>query len=270
VAESSLLAIDRARVFVAERGSRFDRLFLATVLGEREVEDLARAIESGQDERGAIRRPADHGEESLEADVGSTVAALGYLEAVRRLDLPLVERAVAFLSASQRSDGSWCATEGDSEEERLVLTGAVCGILANAPCARDSVLRAASGFMESLWVAERRRSSAYDVAVAYLQVMTNFPTDLADQVLQHWGRQLERGYRAGKLDAVHAARVFVLCDVHALPGARIDSREAVAALLATQQEDGGWAGGAGADPRARIAATLDAVVALRWLVRNAG
>ncbi len=36
-------------------------------------------------------------------------------------------------------------------------------------------------------------------------------------------------------------------------------------MLATQQEDGGWSAPAEADPRARVAATLDAIVALRWL-----
>jgi hypothetical protein len=265
MAESPMLAFDRARSFVAERGSRFDRLFLETVLGDQDAGALAWAIEFGQDERGAIRPLPGCGEEGSETGVESTVAALGYLEAVRRLDLPLVERAVAFLSAQQREDGSWCAAEGASEQERLVLSGTVCGILAKAPCVRDSVLRAASRFLESLWEAERVQGSNYAAIAAYLRVMTNSPTDLADEVVQYCGRALERGYRAGKLDAVRTARVFVLCEVHALPGARIRSEEAVAALLATQQEDGGWSAPAEADPRARIAATLDAIVALRWL-----
>ena len=265
MAESPMLAFDRARSFVADSGCRFDRLFLETVLGDRDVEALAGEIESGQDERGAIRPLRGCGEEGSEAGVESTVAALGYLEAVRRLDRPLVERAVAFLSAQQREDGSWCAAEEASEQERLLLSGTVCGILAKTPCVRDSVLRAATRFLDSLWAAERVQGSNYAAIAAYLRVMTNSPTDLADEVVQYCGRALERGYRARKLDAVRTARVFVLCEVQALPGARIRSDEAVAALLATQEEDGGWAAPAEADPRARIAATLDAVVALRWL-----
>jgi hypothetical protein len=259
-----MLAFDRARSFVVGRGSRFDRLFLETVLGDRDMAALASAIESGQDERGALG-PLGCEEEGSEPGVESTAAALGYLEALRRLDLPLVERAVAFLSAQQWEDGSWSAAEGTSEEERLVLSGTVCGILAKTPWVRDSVLRAASGFLESRWTAERIQGSNYAAIAAYLRVVANFPTDSADQVLQYCGRALERGYRAGKIDAVRTARVFVLCDAHALPGARIHAEEAVAALLATQQEDGGWPAPAESDPRARIAATLDAVVALRWL-----
>jgi hypothetical protein len=267
MAESLMLAFDRARSFVADNGSRFDRLFLETVLGDGNVEALARAIESGQDQRGAIRPLSGRGGDGSEAGVESTVAALGYLEAVRRLDLPVVERAVAFLSAQQREDGSWCGAEGASEEERLVLSGTACGILAKAPCVRESVLRAATRFLESLWAAERVQGSNYAAIAAYLRVMTNSPTDLADEVLQYCGRALERGYRARKLDAVRTARVFVLCEVQALPGARIRSDEAMAALLATQEEDGGWPVDGEADPRLRVAATLDAVVALRWLGR---
>ena len=45
MAESLLLAFDRARSFVAESGSRFDRLFLETVLGDRDVGALAAEIE---------------------------------------------------------------------------------------------------------------------------------------------------------------------------------------------------------------------------------
>jgi len=265
MAESPMLAFDRARSFVAERGSRFDRLFLETVLGDRDVEALAGEIESRQDERGAIRPLPGRGEEGSEAGVESTVAALGYLEAVHRLDLPLVERAVAFLSAQQCEDGSWCAAEGSGEEARLVLSGTVCGTLAKTLCVRDSVLRAGTRFLDSMWAAERVQGSNYAAIAAYLRVMTNSPTDLADEVLQYCGRALERGYRARKLDAVRTARVFVQCEVQALPGARIRSEEAVAALLATQEEDGGWPVDVEADPRVRIAATLDAVVALRWL-----
>lgn len=265
MAESLLLAFDRARSFVAEGGSRFDRLFLETVLGDRDPEALAAEIGSREDQRGAIRPIPGRGEEGSEAGVESTVAALGYLEAVRRLDLPLVERAVAFLSAQQCEDGSWRAAEAASEEARLVLSGTVCGILAKTPFVRDSVLRAATRFLDSMWAAERVQGSNYAAITAYLRVMTNSPTDLADEVLHYCGRALERGYRAGKLDAVRAARIFVLCEVQALPGARIRSDEAVAALLATQREDGGWDAPPEGGPGARVAATLDAVVALRWL-----
>jgi len=270
MAESPLLAFDRARVFVAEQGRRFDLLLVETALGDRDVGGLAGALEAAQDERGAIRLPSERRADGPQADVESTVAALSHLEAVRRLDLPLVERAAAYLFAEQRDDGSWRPGEGAAPEEVLAISGTACGILAKAPCARDSVLRAASWFLESQWTAGRVEVSAYEVLVAYLRAMTSYPTELADEVLRHCGRALERGYRARSLDAVRTARVFARCEVQALPGARIRAGEAVAALLAAQQDDGGWPGETEADPRAPIAATLEAVVALRWLSGNAG
>ena len=84
---------------------------------------------------------------------------------------------------------------------------------------------------------------------------------MAGSPLLAFDRALERGYRARSLDAVRTARVFARCEVQALPGSRIRAGEAVAALLAAQQEDGGWPGDTEADSRARVAATLEAVVA---------
>jgi len=58
-------------------------------------------------------------------------------------------------------------------------------------------------------------------------------------------------------DDPSTAALFVACDAHALPGARLRADEAAAALLAEQTSDGGWPGGAGD--------TLEALRALRFL-----
>ena len=71
-----MLGFDRARSFVAAKGTRSDRLFLETVLGDRDVGALASVIGSGQDERGAVRVPSGKGVGDPWTDLERTVAAL--------------------------------------------------------------------------------------------------------------------------------------------------------------------------------------------------
>ena len=73
--------------------------------------------------------------------------------------------------------------------------------------------------------------------------------DVADEALQWCGRELERGFRIGAFDAVRVARVFVLCDAPALPGARLAAAEVREALLRAQGPRTA-ASAAGAPPRA--------------------
>ena len=85
---------------------------------------------------------------------------------------------------------------------------------------------------------------------------------MADEALQWCGRELERGFRTGSIDAVRTARVFALCDAAALPGARLRADEVAAALLREQDSDGAF----GAEP-ARLRATCEAALGLRQLAR---
>jgi hypothetical protein len=56
----------------------------------------------------------------------------------------------------------------------------------------------------------------------------------------------------------------VLCRAHALPGAKLDARELVPALLADQAGDGGFGAAGGPEPE-RVERTLDAMLALARL-----
>jgi hypothetical protein len=66
-------------------------------------------------------------------------------------------------------------------------------------------------------------------------------------------------------DAVRTARVFALCKAHALPGSRLAAPELVAHILDEQMDDGGYASPGDSNNRARVAQTLDALVALERL-----
>jgi hypothetical protein len=85
------------------------------------------------------------------------------------------------------------------------------------------------------------------------------PSELADEVLQWCGRELERGFRTHAFAPVAVARVFLRARARALPGASIDASEVVATLLAAQEPDGAWPAEPGTP---RGVATLEAVEAL--------
>lgn len=191
----------------------------------------------------------------------STLAMLDALGVRRGAE---VERAVALLSAAQRDDGSWVRSENDGDDARVVATAHIAGMLAKTPFARPALLRAASAFLTERWGPERVQSGDAVAIAAWAQWFANTDDDLTDAGLQWCGRELERGFRTGAIDALAAARVFALCDAQALPGARLGAAEVVPSLIAAQAADGGF--GAGWDPiPRRVEATLDALAALARL-----
>jgi hypothetical protein len=130
------------------------------------------------------------------------------------------------------------------------------------------VLRAASAFLAARWGPERVQSGDPIAIGAWAQWFANTDDELADAGLQWCGRELERGFRTGAIDALATARVFALCDAQALPGARLGAEEVVLSLTAAQAADGGF--GAGWDPTpVRVEATLDALAALARLAPRA-
>lgn len=264
-------ALRRAGEFVAREGAELDRVYLSTLLRERDAAALLSGLAGLQRDDGAIAdwRGGAAGEEAGEA---STLRALSLLDALGLLDHPVPEAAAAFFIARQGADGGWGAPE-DSAAARIARTGEVGGLLAKSPFARPAVLRAAERFLAERWSIEALRAGGCAAILAHVHLLAAFPaaeSEIADEALQWCGRELERGFRSGAFSAVEVAQVFCRARARALPGARMEAAELAAAIAAAQQPDGGWPApgaapqSAGAWPAdaARLDAALLAVEAL--------
>lgn len=265
-AEAVRASFARARDFVARHGGALARLRLEVTLAERPPGVWIAALAARQRDDGALAA----GEGATQEGVASTMAIVSELGTLRLLDEEVARRAVGFLCAAQQPDGGWSpdapARQGaallrDADSLRVAFSARVAGALARARHAPPRVLDAAARFLARGFAPERLEGGDWDALAGFAQFYASCPDEMADAALQWCGRELERGFRSGRLGALDTARVLVLCDARALPGARLGATQIVTALLAEQREDGGWLDG-GREPALRVAATLEAVVAL--------
>jgi hypothetical protein len=177
-------------------------------------------------------------------------------------ELPPVEIACQMLARVQGRDGSWCNGASVAEDERIFSTGMIAGYLAKTPFVRKSTLDSAADHLASLWEPERVKGSAWGAIAAYFHCFSLVRHDRADAILQWCGRELERGLHTDVYDAVQTARVFTLCKAHALPGSRLARADLVERLVEEQCCDGSYVPRDDASNSARVAHTLDALVAL--------
>ena len=197
-------------------------------------------------------------------DLASSLRVLGIADDLRSLRAPLAERACVFATESQADDGS-VGAPGSATGDRLVATGMLAGHLAKSPFSRTDFLDAAADHLARAFSPDLFADFAWPPIAAYAHCFANVIHDESDPILQWCGRELERGFRAGRYDAVRAARVLVWCDAHALPGAKADAGELVGRIVADQEADGGWLEPSEPGPDERIAHTLDALAALSRL-----
>jgi hypothetical protein len=186
---------------------------------------------------------------------------LGICDDHRLLRVPVAERACASAAQWQRADGSFRGTPKGGAEEAVYETGMLGGYLAKTRAARLDALQAAGDFLASHWSPELVQGGDWKPIAACSHYFANAGHERSDEILQWCGRELERGFRTGRFDAVRTARVLVYCDAHALPGAQLTSGELIASLSAEQRADGGF----GEPGPSRVVQTLDAIVALRHL-----
>jgi hypothetical protein len=253
-------ALARARRFLEEQGAAREARYVAALLGDP-LREALRAEASAQQAASGALAPFLAGDASGPG-AASTADTLAWLVGLGFTEGPVVDAAAAWLARAQDPDGGWSDPAAPDEEARLALSASLCGLLVRCPAARLAALRRAATHLAALWSRERVQGGSYPAIAGYLHAFTGVPADLevADEALQWCGRELERGFRIRAFDALQVARVFVLCDAAALPGARLRAAEVAEALLASQAADGGF----GAEP-GRLRATCQAALALRHL-----
>ena len=272
--ERAATVLERGLGFVERHGDAVGQLRTLVLLEARPREALLAALEArqGSDGSHAPLGLATGGALGFE-DAASTLPAplLGTLEALAvlgdagALHASGVAGAEAFLRGTQREDGSWGG--GDDAAARLFATGMLGGFLGRTRVVRPAVLAGAGAFLTGLWSPERVEEGRWSALCAFAHFFTNVHHELADEALQWCGRELERGFRSRRFDALATLRVLVYCDAAALPGARFDAAELLEALLAEQAADGGFAELSGGGATARVAPTHDAMLSILRLCR---
>ena len=125
---------------------------------------------------------------------------------------------------------------------------------------RASVLARAAQWLAARWSRDSLAQGGGAAIAAWFPALACAPGELAesaDAALQWCGRELERGFRTGRLAPLAAAGVYAACGTHALPGARLTAAEVHSAALRAQHPDGSFPGGS--------LATLEALRALHLL-----
>ena len=246
--------LTRAAHFIAQAAGELERVYCETLLRELPVDVLLGALAKRQEADGSFSpwRPLDASPEA------ATRRALLWLGALGVADHPLLEAAVPALARQQAPDGGFGAPALPAEL-RIAVTGESAGLLARSPFARESLLRRAEGFLARCYSPDLLQSGAYAPLLAYAHALSAIDSELADEALVWCGRELEKGWRSARFTTLQVARVLLRVRAKALPGAGLEARELVLALLAAQARDGGWAAEPGAD---RVDATLESVEAL--------
>jgi hypothetical protein len=251
-------ARERAARFVAERGDEAAARRAAVLIGAEPFASARGALERWAEDAGAFSG-------AVRIDPVAALPVLGALADLRALDSPLAIRIAEAAGKAQAEDGSF-GVAGSDEEERIYTTGRLAARLSALRSVRMSLLDRAADYLAERFSPERVSGFAWRALASYTPFFTNVEHERGDDVLQWCGRELERGFRTRRFDAVQTARVWVDCGAATLPGARVNAGELVLALLAEQAGDGSWPRAGAPDPAERVAHALDGLTALVRLV----
>lgn len=236
-----LAAARRAAAFVAAAGDALLSPWGSVLAGDAAPEVAAEAIVKHQQPDGGF------------GDVASTRRVLALLEDLGARGGPLREGACAWLASVQAEDGHW----GDGDAA-LFETGVLVGLQARSPTASTPALHAAADWLAGRFTPDVVKGFRWPPLAGYAAAFSNHAHDAADEILQWCGRELERGFRAGRFDAVLCGRVLLWCDALSVPGSPLSSHELLPLLLEQQEPDGGWP----APEPVRVQRSWDGLVAL--------
>jgi hypothetical protein len=265
-------SLERALAFVGEHGERVAQRRAYVALRAGDPEALGDELDALQREDGGF---ADF-EVGAAGWIGRELRAAAGCEALRGtlealtlyadgelLHLPSVERAARFVEAAQNADGSFGAVGEDLEaSRRIVATGFAAGLLARTVVARPETLADAGEFLATVWSPERVEDGNFDELAAFSLFYTNAHSELGDEALQWCGRELERGFRSRRYEALAVMQVLLICRVGSIPGASFASEELLLSLLDEQSADGGFDGLCADGREARVGPTIDAMRAI--------
>ena len=286
--ERAATALERGLGFIDDYGDGLARVRAREVLEAVPPAEVIERVAAHQREDGSFEpfgavfsgaRMAELREASLEAPLLGTLEALAVLADVRGLTNTHAERAIEYLMRVQRADGSWGhvdplreAAAGADEtraralEDRLFATAMLAGYALRTPYVRPESTAWAGRFLEGLWAPEQVEGGQLGRIAAFAHFFANGGApEIADEALQWCGRELERGFRSHRFEAVEILRVLSYCDAQALPGATFDVVELLDRLLEEQAADGGFAALDPGGPPGRVAPTIDALMATRAL-----
>jgi hypothetical protein len=289
--ERAATGLERALAFVSDYGDDLARLRAHFTLEAASQAECVEAVAAFQRDDGSFdpigfvfsgATMAELRGARVSRPLLGTLEALSLLADLRALSSGCAERALEFLTRMQRSDGSYgysdavVAREGDDEErlaaaarDRLFLTGMFAGFAARTPYVRPEVLASAAVFLSRLFSPDRVEQGGLSVIAAFAHFYANGgDQDRADEALQWCGRELERGFRTHRFEAVQTLRVLLYCDSTALPGATFDVVELLDRLLEEQAGDGGFASLDPGGPPGRVAPTIDALISIRALCQG--
>ena len=243
-------ARERAARFIASFGDELACRRAAVLCGVESATSADSALADEAERAGVFRHQTG-------VDPFAALPLLAALADLRRLAAPLGLRIAEGLAREQAEDGSF-GTASSDEDARVFSTGLIAGLRS----VRASVLDAAADYLAARFTPDRVAGFAWRPLAAYAACFANVAHDQSDAVLQWCGRELERGFRARRFDAVQTARILLDCCATSIPGAKLAAPELVLALISEQAADGSWTPAEAADRDASVRHTLDGLTAL--------
>jgi hypothetical protein len=267
--EKAASALERALVFVEANGDALTRRRAHVALQAEPVAGYVAMLAANQAEDGSFapfdvtsagwlgRELAHRG---MTGRLGGTLQGLGLHADVRQDNAPNVEAAIRFIESKQAEDGSF-GVEGTAPgvDGRLFTTALCAGSLGRSHYSRPEVLLAAGDWLTERWAPEQIEGGHFGELAAFSIYYSNVPDDDSDDALQWCGRELEKGFRSRKLEALALMQVLSACQVGSLPGASFAPEEILERLLEEQAADGGFDALSPDGLPARVAPTIDAM-----------